>query len=211
MKTINVYLNRSSINNAISILKQTQLSINPMIDEFLDKCFNLFVSKANAKLRATSIGSTIVEGICSSWVIEKAVVGKKHKATIKNIYRDYRGQGGKAVFIEFGTGLEGKANPHPNASRVGYQYDVKWRKNPDKSITYGSDGDDWWFNIRSEADIDIEKEDIDSYGYDTSGNLMVNTTGMEGQFFVHNTLVEMATSNELKTLWEEIKKRYWGN
>ena len=208
MKTINIRLNKDSIARAIKNLKNKKSQLNTMRNAFLNECFKLFVSKANAKLRGTSIGSTIVEGICNSWTIVKH---KNGSATISNTYRDYRGQGGKAVFIEFGTGLEGKASPHPNASKVGYQYDVKWRKNPDKSITYGSDGDDWWFNIRSEADIDIEKEDIDSYGYDTSGNLMVNTTGMEGQFFVHNTLVEMATSNELKTLWEEIKKRYWGN
>ena len=198
MKTINIRLNKDSIARAIKNLENKKKQINTMRNALLDECYKLFVSKANARLRRTSIGTTIVEGICNSWTIVKH---KNGSATISNTYRDYRGQGGKAVFIEFGTGLEGKASPHPNASKVGYQYDIRLNHKDD----------DWWFKIRSEADIDIEKEDIDSYGYDTSGDLMVNTTGMEGQFFVHNTLVEMATSNELKTLWEEIKQRYWGN
>ena len=198
MKTLNIRLNKDSIARAIKNLENKKKQLNTIKNAFLDECFKLFVSKANAKLRATSIGANIVEGICNSWTMTKH---KNGSATIKNTYRDYRGVSGKAVFIEFGTGLEGKANPHPNATNTQYQYDLKLNHK----------GEDWWFRVRSEDDIDLEKSDIDSYGYDTSGNLMVNTTGMEGQFFVHNTLVEMAIGTDLKTLWNEIKIKYWGN
>jgi hypothetical protein len=195
MKTINVFLNQSSITNAIKKLQQTQKEIDTMLDEFLAECCKWFIDRANIYVKTGHRGSNVEQDIITSWTY---VVGGG-VATIKN-------NSDKAVYVEFGVGLLGEQNPHPNAKITDYNYNIQ---NNSKFKSYN--GEDWWiFKLETEDDLDLYPEDY-LFKYARSGLYFV-TKGSWGTMFAHRTIVDMVIQPKaIQRLWEKVKQKHWGN
>lgn len=195
MKIINVYLNSTSINNAINKLKQTQVELDTMLDEFLEECCKWFINRANIYVKTGHRGSNVEKDIMASWTY--AVSGGS--ALITN-------HSDKACFVEFGVGLLGQQNPHPNAEITNYEY------NKDTGRKFKSyNGEDWWiFKLQDEEDLDLYPEDY-LFKYARSGLYFV-TKGSWGAMFSHRALVDMVIQPKvIRNLWAKVKQKHWGN
>lgn len=81
-----------------------------------------------------------------------------------------------AVFIEFGTGLKGQGKPHPEASEVGWQYNI--------GDTIAEDGS--WFYPTDESDPNPYK------WYTKDGNIYAWTRcGIPSRPYIHETANEL--------------------
>ena len=81
--------------------------------------------------------------------------------------------GSYAMFVEFGTGIIGKENPHPLKDKVGYEYDANH---------HGHRG--WWYPApwgTNQAD---------------DGAMLAWTEGMPARPFMYNTLQDLAVEAE---------------
>jgi hypothetical protein len=186
---IKVGLNAKSIKNAINALETAKKQLQgEMLDEFYKECYNYFVSRANYYLLSSGIGDLVIAEIQSSWHFEKIVGGVK-----------FTNDAEKAVYVEFGVGIVGGDNKHPNADMTGYKYDV-----PSKSkLVDGS----WMFRAY-EDELDIPQNAIVGSTPKSDGRLKILTSGTKGCFYAFNALEDLRL--EYKNIWERIKIKYWG-
>lgn len=186
---IKVGLNQNSIKNAINALKTAQKQLQgEMLNEFCKECYNYFVSRANYHLLSSNVGDLVISEIQSSWHYEKTISGAK-----------FTNDAEKAVYVEFGVGIEGGDNKHPNANNTGYQYNV-----PSQSkFVDGS-----WLFKSYEDELDIPQSAIISKKTMSDGKLKILTSGTKGCFYAFNALEDLRL--EYKNIWERIKLKYWG-
>ena len=103
--------------------------------------------------------------------------------------------GEKAVYVEFGVGIVGEQNPHPQATQAGYEYNVEsGKKKADRS---------WIFNAESEAKIDIRQENIINRTKNT-----VRTKGNEASLFLYQSAMDFKSTGEYKRIWQDVKRKY---
>lgn len=117
--------NTKSINDAILQLTATSEKLQAIRDRIVKKMVDTGVESARAKVGVESgaLRSSIRGSITSD---DKTCVG------VISAYSDH------AVYHEFGTGVVGKAHSHPEATSVGWAYDVN--KHGEAGWTYPKDG-----------------------------------------------------------------------
>jgi hypothetical protein len=139
------------------------------------------------------LGSLVKDQIRSSWSYEPTANGVK----IAN-------RAEKSVYVEFGVGIVGKGQPHPEASAEGYRYNV-----PSHAKFFGGS---WSFTKKDLDELDLPKDNV-QYEQGRDGIVFL-TQGAKGVWYAYNAIVdaqmELAKANggKIGELWEKVKKRY---
>ena len=186
---LKVGLNKQSVKNTINALKTAKKQLQgEMLNEFYKECYNYFVERANYHLLSSGIGDLVIAEIQTSWHFEKTISGAK-----------FTNDAEKAVYVEFGVGIVGGENEHPNADNTGYQYNV-----PSQSKL--ADGS--WVFKSYEDELDIPQKAITARDFTADGKLRILTSGTKGCFYAFNALEDLLLKH--KNIWERIKIKYWG-
>ena len=189
---IKVGLNKQSVKTAINALKTAKKQLQgEMLNEFYKECYNYFVSRANYHLLSSDIGELVIAEIQSSWIFERTVNGAK-----------FTNNAEKAVYVEFGVGIVGQGNKHPNADETFYLYNV-----PSYPKSYHGNTGAWSFNT-TEEELDIPQSAIDYQLPNDEGGIWVKTYGTKGVWYAFNALEDLRI--EYPKIWERIKIKYWG-
>ena len=199
---IQVSLNQKSIKDAIKQLKNAKKQLQgEMLNEFYKKCYDYFVSQANFYLISSGLGDLVIAEIQSSW--EYIKLGNLLIEGQPKFYNgiQIRNTAEKAVYVEFGVGVVGEGNKHPNAEQTDYQYNVP----SDSKFPI----DDAWRFKAYEDELDIPQKAIISHDYTSDGRMRILTRGTEGVWYAHKALMDLRT--QYRRFWEEIKIKYWGN
>jgi hypothetical protein len=176
-----------------------------MQQEFLMEVAHWLTNRANDYITNSDLGSLVKDQIRGGWGYEPTANG------VKIINRAE-----KAVYVEFGVGIVGQSQAHPNATAEGYEYNMD---SPNKS-TDGS----WTFFANSE-ELDLPKDALLAHnwyegkrgkGGEKGKRLLIMTRGAKGVWYAYNAIVdaqmELAKANggKIGELWEKVKKRYIG-
>lgn len=189
--------NTKSIDRAIQQLENASNQISSvMFKEFLSRCCVKISQLANENLRNIDVGVNVKSDIENSWLV---TVDNNGTAILSN-------RAEKAVYVEFGVGIVGESEPHPNASKTGWEY------NKD-SIYKKADGS--WIFYQNAKDLDLPSIALDdriifNEPDKNSERMLIKTRGAVGSWFVYNAIVEFASSGCAEQIWEEIKIKYWG-
>lgn len=186
---INIELNQESIQNAIKLLKQEKKRLEPAVREYMQLSADWIINRANEILDRSDIGENIKSEISSGW--GTVWVDASH-LKIVNYSR-------KAVFVEFGVGIVGQTEKHPNAITAGYEYDVE------SEHKFGQGY--WQFVVPSEDYLDLPQKAI-IYSDDDAYGLSIITQGTEGVWYLFNAVEDFKVRKQ-KPLWEQVKKKYW--
>jgi hypothetical protein len=187
---INIEFSKKSIKEAIKILENQKKSLTEkMISEYMLRSAEWIKLRANEILNSSDIGVEIVQNITSSWHID---IISKTRIILYNM-------SWKAAYVEFGVGIIGQTDKHPNADNAGYEYNV------DSSKKFGQGH--WQFTVDDQSLLDIPQDAVIYQDYSENG-LSIITQGTKGVWYLFNA-VEDFKVREKKRLWEEIKKKYW--
>jgi hypothetical protein len=193
---INIELNQKSIQQAKRQLLQVKKVVPIMTKDFLEDVALWVIERANLHLNNSDIGENVKIDIRNGWVYNFTPTGIQITNSTE-----------KAVFVEFGVGIVGQGNSHPQASIEGYEYNVS-------SSEKQSDGS--WHFFSDEANLDIPKSAID-WGLNGKGNqnrMSIYTRGTKGVWYAYNAIVdaqmELAKPNggEIGALWDKAKRKY---
>lgn len=210
MKRIVVELNEKSIKNAVRQLKDLEKTVASMTREFYLEVAYWLVDKANFYIDNSEIGSLVKEKLKSSWNYERTDNG----ITItNNAQKEGKAIGDVplAVLVEFGVGIVGQNDPHPNANIEGYEYNVP--------TEYKSSDGTWYFwTNRNELDLPwsamVDYGSYDDHRGAKGKRLIFGTKGAKGVWYAFNAIADANTElskpngGEIGTIWENIKKRY---
>lgn len=206
---IEVGLNKQSIKNAIKQLNDIKKTVPTMQQEFLMEVAHWLTERANEYIKNSDLGSLVKDQIRSSWSYEPTANGVK---IVNNAQKQVTNFGTVplAVLVEFGVGVVGQSQAHPNASAEGYEYNVD-------SGHKSADGS-WQFWLNSdERDLPMNAfTDFGTYDDHRKGGkrMVVTTRGAKGVWYAYNAIVdaqmELAKANggKIGELWEKVKKRY---
>ena len=187
---INIELNQKSIKEAIKILqKQKKVITEQAIPEYIQKSAEWIKNRANEILNGSDIGVEVVQNITSSWHID--IISKSHIILYNMSW--------KSAYVEFGVGIVGQTDKHPNADKTGYEYNVESGKKFGQGF--------WQFTVDDQSLLDIPKDAIIYQNYESNG-LSIITQGTQGVWYLFNAVEDFKLREE-KRLWEEIKKKYW--
>ena len=200
MKKITIELNSKSINETRKYLLNLKKQIPKMQQEFLMAVAYWVTNRANEYLDRSDIGSLVKEQIKGGWEYEPTASG------VKIVNRTQ-----KAVFVEFGVGIVGQSQSHPNATVEGYEYN---QDSPYKS----ADGTWYFWTNSNELDLPLSAM-TDIRGYDDhrgkrGKRIIFGTQGAKGVWYAYNAIVdaqmELAKANggEIGALWETVKRKY---
>lgn len=182
---INVGLNSQSIKDAKKEIRKIKQKFErqTIYRKFLRECAKFLKQRMRAYLEISGIGRNVIEGIMSSW----EVTVTDNKATMVNRHD-------KAVFVEFGVGIMGAYDPHPNATIENYDYNVA----SDAKDEMGE-----WHFFSNAADLDIPQRAITwgSNGQGKRNRMSIHTRGVNGVWYAYNAL------QDLKLHWKSI----WNN
>lgn len=191
---IKIELNRNSIEQAKKQLLYVKKILPQMQKDFLEGVALWLIEKANFYLNNSDIGENVKIDISNSW--DYQVIGNGIK--IINTAQ-------KAVFVEFGVGIVGQGNAHPNASVEGYEYN---KPSPYKDRK----GSGTWVFRSQFENLDIPQDQAEFIA--DVGDYVVITRGTKGVWYAYNAIVdaqmELAKSGggEIGKIWEDIKARY---
>lgn len=194
---IKLSLNTKSIDKAIKQLEQEKLVLeNLMFENFLDRCYEWFIKRANYYLGLTQMSRQLIDDIQLSWVYNISKKGKIRTVTVTNSHE-------KATFIEFGVGIVGEENAHQNAGNAGYEYN---KPTPYKRAGRYHDENTWRFVQNPEDDVDLVEGYYEEYVM-RNGKVKIITRGSPSIMYAFNALVDLRA--EMPKMWETIKKEYW--
>ena len=196
MKKIVIQLNQKSIQDAKRELLYVKKVLPQITRDFLEDVAMWLIERANMHLNNSDIGENVKIDIRNGWVYNFTPTGLQITNSTE-----------KAVFVEFGVGVVGQSQAHPQASAEGYEYN---QDSPAK------EDDGSWRFFSNEADLDIPKSAIDwgVYGKGEQNRMRIYTRGAKGVWYAYNAIVdanvELAKSNggEIGALWEKAKARY---
>lgn len=228
MRQINVELNQKSIQNAIKELTQIKnlFTKSTIVQEFLEEICEWIIKRANKYIDNSQLGELVKLKLRNSWTYQ---VTKNSAKIINNAHKLQKHRTSKgivveevplAVLVEFGVGVVGQNNPHPNADDEGYQYNVP-------RTVYGKstkDQNGMWYFWTNSQELDIPLNSIvDIRGYDDfrgiegeqGKRIIVGTMGTQGLMYAYNAIVEakmelQKTDSELSQKWNKLIKRYIG-
>lgn len=214
---LNVELSPKSIQEAIEKVKKAkyQSTKGKLMKKYLEYVCLWIIEKANSYIENADLGELVKSQIRKAWKYEVSVNGAK----ITNNATMLKRVGGEtktiptAVLVEFGVGIVGEANAHPNAGKEGYEYDM------DSPAKF--ENGEWRF-YTNEGDLDLPQSALVSkHTFDTDHTrgkggeggyrLYVSTRGTQGVMFAYNAIqdakLEMqkpdgAFSKEYKKLLE---------
>lgn len=173
-KTISFELSEKSITNAQkelnNILKKMQTQVNR---EFISMSLDWIKNKAIEYLYASGFGNSIIQQIRGSF-----------STTIKNNEGSLVVAHEKGAYVEFGVGKIAKQSPHPEASSLGWEYDVD---SGYKSLTSRS----WVFALDNDEVLNIRYEDTTQLSRTKS---VYMTQGSKGAFFMYNAIMDYANN-----------------
>ena len=172
-----------------------------MTKDFLEDVALWMINRANFHLNNSDIGENVKIDIRNAWVYDFTPTGIK----ITN-------DADKAVFVEFGVGIVGQSEAHPNANAEGYEYNVD-------SESKSADGA-WSFYANSN-ELDLPQSALLAHnwyngdrGKGKGQRLFIMTKGAKGVWYAYNAIVdarvELGKSNggEIGALWEKVKREY---
>jgi hypothetical protein len=187
---ITVELNQKSIKNAIALLKaQQRVLSDQLMPEFMLRSAECIKNRANKILYSSDIGIDVVQDIASKWEIN--VVSKDHLILHNSSW--------KSAYVEFGVGIIGQSDKHPNADNTDYEYNVE------SSAKFGQGY--WQFNVSNQHELDIPQDAIIFQNY-ANDKLSVITQGTKGIWYLYNA-VEDFKLRERQRLWAELKEKYF--
>jgi hypothetical protein len=212
MKKITIGLNKKDIENAQKYLLNLKKQIPKMQQEFLMAVAKWIVKQADGYIDRSDIGSLVKAKIKESWDYQPTNNGIKiiNNANIEKTVYHEKQTVPIAVLVEFGSGVVGQSEAHPNATQEGYEYNVDSKgKNPDGSWSF-------WLNS-NERDLPMSAfTDFGTYDDHRAGGkrMVVTTFGAKGVWYAYNAIVdaqmELAKANggEIGALWETVKRKY---
>ena len=172
LKTIKITLDDRSIENAIEEVMQFKRDLANALSE-LARYVTEEKGPGIAKMYLAQFPAIDTGALHDS--IRGEYDASNHSGTIfaGEGLEDGYGQGSYAVYVEYGTGIIGKHNPHPEAN--GYQYDVN---------KHGMKG--WYY-----------PSERGSYKpQDGNGIRLAWTRGMAARPFMYNTMLELQAEVE---------------
>lgn len=199
---INIDLNPKSVEEAIKRLESVKSQIkNKMVEELLVRCCEFFINRANYYISLVDVGVNVRASIENSWSYQLS--GKTAKITNTS---------NKAVFVEFGVGIVGKDEPHPNASESGYEYDKPSDAKARAELQGFPDGT--WIFYQNARDLDLPSEALDDRVIFNEPNrnserMLIRTRGTKGAMYAYNALVDLQTFG-ISEIWQQITAKYWG-
>ena len=193
---INIELNQKSIEQAKKQLLYVKKILPQMQKDFLEDVAMWLIERANMYLNNSDIGENVKIDIRNGWGYNFTPTGLQITNSTE-----------KAVFVEFGVGIVGQGNAHPQASAEGYEYNVK-SPYKDKS------GSGTWVFKSTLENLDLPQQNVD-FAYNSSGtDYAIVTRGSKGVWYAYNAIVdaqiELAKANggEIGALWETVKRKY---
>jgi hypothetical protein len=185
MKSLKISLNTQSIDQAKqSLANIKQILVDQVTPVYLERAAQWIKNRANEILAKSDIGKDVIRWISNSWHIN---VASKSRVILSNT-------SWKAVWVEFGVGIVGQSNKHPNADKEGYEYNV------DSGKKFGQGY--WTFSIKDESKLDIPQEAIVDEDY-TDDGLSITTQGTKGVWYLYNAVQDFKM-NEQRRLWNEV-------
>ena len=199
---IKVELKPKSIQEAIKKLQKAkyQSTKGNVIKEYLEYICEWIINKANWYLDNADLGELVKLQIRNAWQYDISGNGAK----IRNNATMIKRVGGQteivptAVLVEFGVGIVGQQNKHPNSILAGYEYDLE------SSAKFENGA---WGFYTNEEDLDLPQSALVSkITFDTDHKrgrkgeggyrLYVSTRGTEGVMYLYNAIVD--ARNELE-------------
>lgn len=196
---IEIALNRKSIEQAKKQLLYVKKILPQMQKDFLEDVAMWLINRANTHLNNSDIGENVKIDIRNGWEYDFTPTGIK----ITNRTE-------QAVYVEFGVGVVGQGNAHPQASAEGYEYNMP---SPYKYAGKHHDEDTWRFIKQSTEDVDLPEGSYETWQMG-SGALKIITRGTKGVWYAYNAIVDAqvelskAGGGEIGKMWEDIKARY---
>lgn len=206
---IEIALNKKSIQQARKQLLYIKKILPEMQKDFLEDVAMWLIDRANLHLNNSDIGENVKIDIRNGWEYNFTANGVK---IVNNAQKQVTNFGTVplAVLVEFGSGIVGQSQAHPNATAEGYEYNVNsGHKSADGSWSF-------WLNS-DERDLPMSAfEDFGTYDDHRKGGkrMVVTTRGAKGVWYAYNAIVdarmELAKSGggEIGALWDKVKKRY---
>lgn len=191
---INIELNRNSIEKAKKQLLYVKKILPRMQKDFLEDVAMWLIKRANFHLNNSDIGENVKIDIRNSWDYQLIGNGVKIINTAQ-----------KAVFVEFGVGIVGQGNVHPNASVEGYEYN---KPSPYKD----KKGSGTWVFKSQFENLDIPQDQAEFIA--DAGDYVVITRGTKGVWYAYNAIVDAQMElakfggGAIGKMWEDIKARY---
>ena len=202
MKSPTYSLNPASSKAALDQVLVYRKYFRKMMDELLEYVCEWIINRANDYIEMSGIGSLVKLDIRNAW--SYAVINGN--AVIEN-------NADKAVFVEFGVGIVGENNPHPQSAEQSYQYNV-----PSESKLY--DGSWYFWTNSNELDLPLSAV-FDRRGFDDfrgrkrekGKRMVVGTQGAKGTMYAYNAIVDAQVELQKKNgdfaiAWQKIKERY---
>lgn len=179
-----------SIDKAVKTLRKAKTDLQgQVIADLLNGCCEWLIRRANELLDLTDIGSAIKSDIQSAWQI--SIMG--NVAVLTN-------QSDKSAYVEFGVGIVGAKNEHPNAWNASYWYDLP--------TEYKDEQGGWGFRIDDERELDLPQEALLYKDDNDDGTVSIYTQGTKGAMYSYNALVDLHDYGA-QQVWEQIKRKYW--
>lgn len=136
------------------------------MDKKVVKALHLALDEVGVRMESKLIEELSMMGLGDSSFISRISVRRYGKGLSVSIDKEY------VTFVEFGTGLRGMNNPHPNPTALGHS---EWQY-----ATNSEHGDGWWYPTTD--------DDPNPTKYRTSqGDLVAFTRGHESRPFMYNT------------------------
>lgn len=189
MKKFVVELNSKSVKNTIKLLNQEKKRIEQATKEYFELSADWIINRANEILDRSDIGENIKSEIFGGWDTEW--ISPSHLKIVNHSR--------KSVYVEFGVGIIGQTDKHPNADETGYEYNVESSKKFGQGF--------WQFVVPSEDYLDLPQKAI-IYQDDDKYGLSITTQGTQGVWYLFNAVEDFKVSKQ-KPLWEQVKKKYW--
>lgn len=182
---INVELSLDSINRA---RKKLELIKTKMLAEIFEQVVEEIKNEANRILESADIGADVKRWIKNSWDVEK--VSNTH---IKLINKSW-----KAVYVEFGVGIIGQNQRHPNADDTGYEYNV----DSDDKLAQGW----WYFKVNRLSELDLPENAVTKDH--TSDDLSFYTQGSKGVWYLYNAVENFKMNNKEQEIFDRVYSKY---
>lgn len=185
MATIKINLDVKSINKAIKQVEEIQRKLKEQVPSlFIDKALTWIKDRANFYLSTLPMDSEITGDIQDSWTIERVT------NNLKRLVNSSR----KAVFVEFGVGIVGQQQEHPNANMENYEYNIPTR--------YKHSDGRWVFNAKGKA-IDLKEGYFQVYTRENSGKTVAVTKGSPANLYLYNAGMDLLNTGAYQQLWIE--------
>lgn len=181
-----------SINKAVKSLEKAKKDLQgQVITDLLNGCCRWLISRANWHLdNDVEIGSAIKADIQSAWQI-----------SVTNNVAILTNQSDKSAYVEFGVGIVGAENEHPNADKTSWWYDLP--------TEYKDQQGGWNFRIDDTAELDLPQEALLFEDDNDDGTISIYTMGTKGAMYAFNALEDLRNGGA-KEVWKNIKVKYWG-